>query len=109
MSIKTYNKEKNVLVAARERISYAFDNFEKITLSFSGGKDSSVMFHLVMDEARKRNRIVTIMLVDFVAQYKATSDHAANGTEIDSVHRSIPLSIRCDTGSAFLVPPQLRS
>ena len=99
MSIKTYNKEKNVLVAARERISYAFDNFEKITLSFSGGKDSSVMFHLVMDEARKRNRIVTIMLIDFEAQYKATSDHAERmfveyADNIDVHWICLPMSLR---------------
>lgn len=67
---------KNVLTAAKERISYAFDNFEKILLSFSGGKDSSVMFHLVMDEAIQRNQKIGVMLIDFEAQYKATSDHA---------------------------------
>jgi predicted phosphoadenosine phosphosulfate sulfurtransferase len=68
--------QKNVLTAAKERISYAFDNFEKILLSFSGGKDSSVMFHLVMDEAIQRNQKIGVMLIDFEAQYKATSDHA---------------------------------
>ncbi len=67
---------KNVLTAAKERISYAFDNFEKIMLSFSGGKDSSVMFHLVMEEAILRNRKVCVMLIDFEAQYNHTSDHA---------------------------------
>ena len=44
----------DVLSAARERINYTFDNFERICVSFSGGKDSSVMLHLVMDEAIKR-------------------------------------------------------
>lgn len=67
---------KNVLTAAKERIAYTFDNFEKILLSFSGGKDSSVMFHLVMEEARLRNRKIGVMLIDFEAQYKATADHA---------------------------------
>src|SRR5690606_13895502 len=67
---------KNVLTAAKERISYTFDNFDKILLSFSGGKDSSVMFHLVMEEAILRGRKVGVMLIDFEAQYKATSDHA---------------------------------
>lgn len=66
----------DVLTAARQRIAYAFDNFERLFISFSGGKDSSVMFHLVMDEAIKRNRIVGVMLIDFEAQYKATNDHA---------------------------------
>jgi predicted phosphoadenosine phosphosulfate sulfurtransferase len=68
--------EIDVLEAAQKRIAYAFDEFEKLFISFSGGKDSSVMFHLVMEEAIKRNRVVGVMLIDFEAQYKRTSDHA---------------------------------
>jgi len=75
MKLKNYIG-KNVLAAARERIAYTFDNFERIFISFSGGKDSSVMFHLVMDEAIKRNKVVGVMLIDFEAQYKATEQHA---------------------------------
>lgn len=66
----------DVLTAAQERIAYTFDNFEKIFVSFSGGKDSTVMLHLVMDEAIKRGRTVAVMLIDFEAQYKHTSDAA---------------------------------
>ena len=68
--------DKNVLTAAKERISYAFDNFEKLMISFSGGKDSSVMFHLIMEEAILRGRKVGVMLIDFEAQYKHTASHA---------------------------------
>jgi predicted phosphoadenosine phosphosulfate sulfurtransferase len=75
MSIKKY-KEENVLVAARSRVKYAFDNFERIYISFSGGKDSSVMFHLVMDEAIARKRKVGVLLIDLEAQYKQTVEHA---------------------------------
>jgi predicted phosphoadenosine phosphosulfate sulfurtransferase len=75
MELKRY-LDTDVLSAARKRIEYTFDNFENIFISFSGGKDSSVMFHLVMDEAIKRGRIVGVMLIDFEAQYKKTSDHA---------------------------------
>lgn len=49
-----YYLEKNVYEASVERINYTFDNFEKIYLSFSAGKDSTVMLHMVMDEAIKR-------------------------------------------------------
>lgn len=75
MNLKQY-LDKDVLTAARERVSYTFDNFENIFLSFSGGKDSTVMFHLVMEEAVRRDRVVGVMLIDFEAQYKHTSDHA---------------------------------
>lgn len=73
-SLKQY-RNQNVLDAARERISYAFDNFERLYLSFSGGKDSTVMMHLVMEEARRRNRTVGVLIVDLEAQYRATIDH----------------------------------
>jgi len=65
----------NVYDAARERISYIFDNFSRIYVSFSGGKDSSVMLHLVMDEAIKRVRKVGVLLVDLEGMYKLTIDH----------------------------------
>ncbi len=75
MSIKKY-QEKNVLDAARDRVRYAFDNFDRIYVSFSGGKDSSVMFHLVMDEAIARKRKVGVLLIDLEAQYTQTIEHA---------------------------------
>lgn len=66
---------KSVLDAARERISWTFDNFEKIYLSLSGGKDSTVMFHLVMDEAKKRKRKIGIFFIDWECQFDMTIDH----------------------------------
>lgn len=53
----------------------AFDMFEKLYISFSGGKDSSVMFHLVMMEAIKRQRKVGVLIIDLEAQYQDTIDH----------------------------------
>lgn len=66
----------DVETAARRRISYAFDHCEKLYISFSAGKDSSVMFHLVMDEAIKRGRKVGVLLIDLEAQYTLTIKHA---------------------------------
>jgi predicted phosphoadenosine phosphosulfate sulfurtransferase len=66
----------SVLDAARDRIRYTFDHFEAIYVSFSAGKDSSVMMHLVMDEAIKRNRRIGILLIDLEAQYNLTIKHA---------------------------------
>jgi len=66
----------NVLDAAKQRISWTFDNFQKIYVSFSAGKDSTVMLHLVADEARKRGRKIGILLIDLEGQYKTTIEHA---------------------------------
>jgi predicted phosphoadenosine phosphosulfate sulfurtransferase len=68
----------SVLDAAKERISAAFDCSKRIYVSFSAGKDSTVMLHLVCDEARKRGRKVGVLLIDLEAQYKLTMDHAEN-------------------------------
>jgi len=68
----------DVLSAAKQRIKYVFDNFPKIYVSFSGGKDSTVMLHLVMEEAMKRNRKIGVLFIDLEGQYKLTIDHIAN-------------------------------
>lgn len=68
----------NVYEGAKERISYVFDNFNKIYVSFSAGKDSTVMLHMVADEAIKRGRRIAVMLVDLEGQYKLTIDSARN-------------------------------
>jgi predicted phosphoadenosine phosphosulfate sulfurtransferase len=68
----------DVLTAARERIRWVFDNFPRIYTSFSGGKDSGVMLHLVMDEARARGRRVGVLFVDFESQYRMTIDYIAD-------------------------------
>lgn len=74
MAVKKYRQD-NVLMAARKRISETFDTVERIYLAFSGGKDSSVMFHLVMEEAIKRGQKVGVMFIDFEAQYAETISH----------------------------------
>ena len=75
MNVKKYQKS-SVLAASQDRVAKVFDAFENIYVSFSGGKDSTVMMHLVMDEAIKRNRKVGILLIDLEAQYADTIKHA---------------------------------
>ncbi len=65
----------DVLTAARQRVAWTFDRFHKIYLSFSGGKDSTVMLHLVMEEAVKRGRSVGVLFIDLEGQYRLTIDH----------------------------------
>jgi predicted phosphoadenosine phosphosulfate sulfurtransferase len=74
MATKRY-LEINVLQASKNRIAKTFDEFENIYISFSGGKDSSVMTHLVLDEAIKRKRKVGLLIIDLEAQYNDTIKH----------------------------------
>lgn len=66
----------DVLTAARERIAWTFDTFERVYVSFSAGKDSTVMLHLVHDEALKRGRTYGVLLIDLEGQYRLTIQHA---------------------------------
>lgn len=89
----------DVLTAARERIAWAFDTFPRIYVSFSGGKDSTVMLHLVMDEAKRRNRMVGVLFVDLEAQYKLTIEHVEECFDlysewIDPYWVALPLNLR---------------
>ena len=68
--------------AALDRIKYTFDHFERIYISFSAGKDSTVMLHMVMDEAIKRNRTVGVMIIDLEGQYTKTIEHAEKCREL---------------------------
>jgi len=65
----------NVYDESRKRIKYLFDNFPKIYLSFSGGKDSTVLFHLLMDEAKIRNTKIGVLFIDWECQLSSTIAH----------------------------------
>lgn len=71
-AIQQYSETKNVVQAARERISFVFDHFETIINSISGGKDSGVQTHLVLQEAKRRNRKVGLFFLDEEAMYQST-------------------------------------
>jgi predicted phosphoadenosine phosphosulfate sulfurtransferase len=91
--------QNDVLTASRERIRKTFDTVERIYVAFSGGKDSSVMFHLVMEEAIRRNQKVGVMFIDFEAQYAATIEHvkemfAMYAEHIDRHWICIPMLLR---------------
>lgn len=71
---QVYDNGKNVLAAAQERIGFIFDAFEDIHVSISGGKDSTVLAHLVLTEAKRRGRKVSIFFLDEEVVYQATID-----------------------------------
>jgi predicted phosphoadenosine phosphosulfate sulfurtransferase len=85
MATKKY-LEISVLEATKKRIEQVFDSFEKYYISFSGGKDSSVMTHLVMQEAIKRNKKVGLLIIDLEAQYKTTIEHLREMVETYKDH-----------------------
>jgi len=89
----------SVLDAARDRISWVFDHADKVYLSFSGGKDSTVMLHLTMDEAIRRGRKIGLLFIDLEAQYKLTIEHVQRCYDMYADHvepywLALPLHLR---------------
>lgn len=62
----------NVLEAARERYAFVFDHFDDIYVSVSGGKDSTVLYHLALEEAIKRDRQIHVFFLDQEVEYEST-------------------------------------
>ena len=76
MPVKKY-LQKNVYEAAVERVEYVFENFEKVYVSFSGGKDSGVLLNLLVDymRANKVKKKIGVLFIDLEGQYKLTIDY----------------------------------
>lgn len=67
--------DKDVYTAAMERFEYVFTHFDNYYFSVSGGKDSSVMLQLAAKVARKYHKKISVMYIDFEAQYEMTIEH----------------------------------
>ena len=55
--LKKQKVDKSVLDLAYERLNSVFDHFDTVSVSFSGGKDSTVCLNLTLEVARQRNRL----------------------------------------------------
>jgi predicted phosphoadenosine phosphosulfate sulfurtransferase len=89
----------DVLTAARQRIARVFDDFPRVYVSFSGGKDSGVLLELAAVEARRRGRRIGVLFVDLEAQYELTIDYVREMLDrhadvADPFWVSLPLNLR---------------
>lgn len=67
----------NVYEAFQLRMDYIFQEFENIYISFSGGKDSGLLLHLVMDYMKRKGitKKVGLFHQDMEAQYQKTTEY----------------------------------
>lgn len=67
----------NVYEATLKRIEYIFNNFERVLVAFSGGKDSSVVLNIAYDYAKEHDMLDKLEMyhLDYEAQYQMTTDY----------------------------------
>lgn len=104
---KRVYKDMNVYDAAMDRIAYIFDNFERVYLSFSGGKDSGVMLNLCIKYMRENgisNRKLGIQIMDNEANYEYSMEFMrriidANRDLLDVYWCCLPITLPCTVSS----------
>jgi len=103
---RVYNKTKNVYEASQTRIKFLFENFSRIYLSFSGGKDSGVMLNLMLDYMRKHGitKKIGLMIMDNEAnyEYSLTFMHSIIRNNLDLLDVywcCLPITLPCTVSS----------
>jgi predicted phosphoadenosine phosphosulfate sulfurtransferase len=88
-----------VCEGARQRIEFLLDQFPRVAVAFSGGKDSTVLLDLAARAARKRGRRIHAMFVDLEGQFQLTVEHVLkmlhlNADVVDATWICLPLNLR---------------
>jgi hypothetical protein len=68
--------DKTVLEHALERIRTAYDRFDRVVVSFSGGKDSTAVLNLALMVAKERNKLpLEVIYFDEEAVHPTTIEY----------------------------------
>ena len=96
----------NVYDAAMQRMEFIFSNFEKVYVSFSGGKDSGVLLNLVIDYVRKNkiNKKIGVQILDNEANYEYSLQFMhkilkANMDILEIYWCCLPITLPCTVSS----------
>lgn len=108
-SKRKYSATENVYEASKDRIKFIFDNFERIYISFSGGKDSGVMLNLVLQYMRENNikKKIGVQILDNEANYSYSLEFmhrilSENEDLLEVYWCCLPITLPC-TVSAYEV------
>jgi len=68
--------DQNVFDASLKRLEYLFEEFDEVVVSFSGGKDSTVILNLALMIAEKKKRLpLTVMFIDQEAEWNLVIEY----------------------------------
>nr|WP_295685727.1 DUF3440 domain-containing protein [uncultured Lachnoclostridium sp.] len=91
----------NVYEAFHKRLDLIFQEFDNVYVSFSGGKDSGLLLHMLMKYKREKNLSKTIGVFhqDFEAQYEVTTKFVETVfeqyiSEIEPYWVCLPMAVR---------------
>lgn len=98
--------ETDVYTESVNRVDYILKNFNKVYVSFSGGKDSGVMLNLVLTRLRLNypNRKIGLMILDNEANYTLSLEFMhriveANADILDIYWCCLPITLPCTVSS----------
>jgi predicted phosphoadenosine phosphosulfate sulfurtransferase len=94
----------NVYDALIQRLDFVFSEFDKVVVSFSGGKDSGVLLSITMDYARRTGNLgrLAVYHMDYEAQYTKTTEYVdrvfdALPAEVEGFRVCLPIKAQCST------------
>lgn len=72
--------------AALNRLRWVFDEFDEVVISFSGGKDSTVLLHLALQVAEEKGRLpLKVYWLDQECEYQSTVEYMRHVAQIPGV------------------------
>lgn len=76
MGVVRLYTNRTVLEAARDRMRFIYNEFEHVYVSFSGGKDSTVVLNLALECAEQMGRLpVPVVFIDQEGEWQHTIDY----------------------------------
>lgn len=96
--------EENVLTAARKRIAYLYELYDRVVVNFSGGKDSTAVLYLCREYALKHGFEVDVIYVDHEIEGENTIAFIEEVAQLEGINLKVicqPFILRNAASSTY--------